>query len=121
MEVIDDEMCKRANVPMNGGIAPVEKFVITWQKLSNDANSDVLPSLRHLYGNQHAGLQADNASTSTIPSRYWGTTYWTPTQMSVSGMRILDDLLTYLAARVAIPMRAAAAPTAVNKHSPHIM
>ena len=36
-------------------------------------------------------------------------------------MRTLDDLFTYLAARVAIPMRAAAAPTAVNKHSPHIM
>lgn len=28
---------------------------------------------------------------------------------------------TYLAARAVIPMRAAAAPTAVNKHSPHIM
>ena len=111
---------------MNGGIAPVENFVITWQKLSNDASSDVLPSSRHLDGNHHTGLQTDDTSTSTIPSRYWGTTYWTSTQISgqhksVSGMRFLYDLFTYLAARVAIPMRAAAAPTAVNKHSPHIM
>jgi hypothetical protein len=119
-------MMKCANVPMNGGISPVENFVITYMELSNDASSDVLPSLRHLDGNHHTGLQADDASTPTIPSRYWGTTYWTPTQIpgqlkSVSGMRILDDHFTYLAARVAIPMRAAAAPTAVNKHSPHIM
>jgi hypothetical protein len=28
---------------------------------------------------------------------------------------------SYLAARAAIPMRAAAAPTAVNRHSPHII
>jgi hypothetical protein len=119
-------MMKLANVPMNGGIAPVENFMITWQKLRNDASSDVLPRLRHLDGNHHTGLQANDTSTSTIPSWYWGTAYGTPRQISgqlksVSGTRILDDLFTYLAARVAIPMRAAAAPTAVNKHSPHMM
>jgi hypothetical protein len=100
--------------------------VITLQKLSNDASSDILPSLRQLNGDHHTGLQADDTSASPIPSRNWGTTYWTPTQISaqlnsVSGIKTLGDLFTYLAARVAIQLRAAAAPTAVNKHSPHIM
>jgi hypothetical protein len=32
-----------------------------------------------------------------------------------------DYYLTYLAARAVIPMRAVAAPIAVNKHSPHMI
>lgn len=76
-EAINDEMCN----PMNGGIHPVENSVITKQKLSNDASGDVLPSSRHLDGNHHTGLQTDDTTTSTIPSRYWGTTYWTPIQI----------------------------------------
>ena len=39
-------------------------------------------SMRHLDGNDHTRLQADDTSTSTIPSRYWSTTYWTPAQIS---------------------------------------
>lgn len=77
-------------------------------------------SMRHLDGNDHTRLQADDTSTSTIPSRYWSTTYWTPAQIS-GQFKSVSAMETYLAARAVIPMRAAAAPTAVNKHSPHIM
>ena len=38
--------------------------------------------MRHLDGNDHTRLQADDTSTFTIPSWYRGTTYWTPTQIS---------------------------------------
>ncbi len=75
----------------------------------------------HSNGDDHTRLQTDNASTPTIPMRYRSTTNGTPANQFKLESYVTITVRTDLTARLAIPIRAAADPTAVNKHSPHMI